>query len=59
MYTMQKIQIYATFPPHFKMRSPVPGSLSLATNVNFEIGIKITLILTRVRCKVEMAICHY
>lgn len=59
MYTIQNIQIYATFPPHFKMRSPVAGSLSLATNVNFDIGIKITLILTTERCKVEMGICHY
>lgn len=58
MYAIQNIQIYATFPPHFKMRSPVPGSLSLATNVNFDIGIKITLMLTAVRYKVEMGICH-
>ena len=54
MHTSQNM-IYATFPPHpppthFKLTSSVPGSPSLVTNVKFEIGIKITLISTRVRC---------
>lgn len=59
MYTIQNIQIYATFPPPSKLRSPVPGPPSLATDVNSETGIKITLVLTTVRCKVDMELCHY